>query len=157
MPSSARFLFQTNPFAVLALVCAIGVISGFSLYAILRRARRSPAERERRRRAMVYARGRMGDATVTDVRENLLIYTYSIGGVNYDASQDISSLKNHLPEDTSRLIGHANLRYHPQNPANSIVVCEAWTGLRAPRPAEDGAGVLTASGNLPDAGSRRME
>jgi len=29
------------------------------------------------------------------------------------------------------LVGVANLKYSPKNPANSILICEEWSGLRA--------------------------
>ena len=36
-----------------------------------------------------------------------------------------------LPEDPDRLIGPVYMKYTPRNPANSIIVCEQWSGLRA--------------------------
>src|SRR5450432_3879497 len=51
--------------------------------------------------------------------------------VHYTASQDISALRDHLPDTPDRLGGMANMKYAAQNPANSILVCEEWSGLRA--------------------------
>ncbi len=93
--------------------------------------RRSASERERRRRLTVHREGRMGDGTLTDFRDATLYYSYSVGGVAYTASQDVSSLQDRLPPDPSSLIGHVSLRYHPRNPANSILLCENWSGLRS--------------------------
>jgi hypothetical protein len=68
---------------------------------------------------------------ITEVSEDALYYSYSIRGVQYAASQDISALREHLPEEPERLIGVASLKYAPRNPANSILLCEEWSGLRA--------------------------
>jgi hypothetical protein len=113
-------------------LCAIAGLLGIAVTAIIRRASKSPHERERIRRWTVNARGRMGDAIITDVRDNLVIYEYSVRGVMYNASQDVSALCDFLPEDRSLLAGPASLKYHPKNPANSIVICERWSGLRVP-------------------------
>ena len=87
-------------------------------------------ERERRRRALLAARGKMGDAVLVEVRDDLLFFTYAVRGVEYTASQDISAIKSMMPEDLSSVDSVA-VKYLPQNPANSIVLAESWTGLRA--------------------------
>ncbi len=93
--------------------------------------RRSPADRERQRRLAVNARGRTGGAMITDFREGVLCYTYFVGGVEYTAFQDVSALAGLLPEDPRTLIQRpATLKYLAHNPANSILVCEEWSGLR---------------------------
>ena len=102
----------------------------------------SPAELERRRRRQVYLNGRIRDAEVTEVRDWFAYYTYSVAGVTYTASQDIAPLHESLPEDPSLLVGPAGVKYLAQNPADSIVICEEWSGLRVPparRPAADEA------------------
>jgi len=94
-------------------------------------ARRSPAERERRRRLTVNARGRTGGATITDFHEGALCYRYFVSGVEYTASQDLSALLDMLPEDPLTLIERpATVKYLAHNPANSILLCEEWSGLR---------------------------
>jgi hypothetical protein len=103
---------------------------------ILFRIRRKPKDKEMRRRLAVNLHGRLGDATITEVQDNTLYYSYSVRGVTYTASQDISQLRNRVPNDLERLIGPASLKYSPNNPANSIIVCEHWSGLRA-RPSTD--------------------
>lgn len=113
-------------------LCGVTGLLGIAIAAIIRRAWKSPHERERIRRWTVNAKGRMGDAVVTDVRDNLVIYEYSVRGVMYSASQDVSTLSHLLPEDRSVLTGPALLKYHPHNPANSILICERWSGLRVP-------------------------
>ena len=97
---------------------------------ILRKSRVTASERERRRRLLIHRTGRMGDATIIDVRECVLFYSYEIRGVAYTTSQDASDFKAQLPAETSVLIGPVGLKYSPGNPANSIVICEEWSGLR---------------------------
>jgi hypothetical protein len=92
--------------------------------------RQTAAQRERRRRLAVNRTGRMGDATIIDVRDSILYYSYELRGVSYTTSQDASEFKQMLPSETSVLIGPAGIKYSPGNPANSIVICEEWSGLR---------------------------
>src|SRR6202012_1940794 len=82
-------------------------------------------ERERRRRAMLVARGKMGDAVLVEVRDNLIFFTYSVRGVEYTASQDISTLKEQVPQDLTS-VGSVGVKYLAENPANSIVLAESW-------------------------------
>src|SRR6185295_5339872 len=86
--------------------------------------RQTAAQRERRRRLAINRTGRMGDATIVDVRDNILYYSYEVRGVAYTTAQDITDFKDLLPGETSVLIGPSSLKYVPGNPANSIVVCE---------------------------------
>jgi hypothetical protein len=110
---------------LLSVAAAAVVVMRLSL-----RRRLTPAVRERRRRLEVGAHGRTTGATVFDVREDELFYTYSVGGVEYSATQDVSSIREHLPRDAAALAGPATVKYIPRNPANSIVICEDWSGLR---------------------------
>jgi len=73
----------------------------------------------------------LGDALVVEATDSLLYYTYSVHGVEYNASQEIAALRELLPAEPGRLVGVANLKYSPKNPANSILICEEWSGLRA--------------------------
>jgi hypothetical protein len=98
---------------------------------VLRR-RPSPAARERRRRLAVNAEGRMADATILDFHGDELLYSYTVRGVEYTASQDVTVLRDYLP-DAAAIVGPAVVKYHPGNPANSIVVSEEWSGLRGRR------------------------
>jgi hypothetical protein len=97
---------------------------------VLVRIRRRPKDKEQRRRLMVNLHGRLGDATITEVRDDTVFYSYAVRGVSYTASQDISKLRSHIPTDPDRLVGPASLKYSPGNPANSIIICEEWSGLR---------------------------
>ena len=94
-------------------------------------ARRDTRSRERRRRATVNQYGRLGDALITEVSDQTIFYSYSLSGVVYTASQDVSDLKEMLPDEPERLVGQVSLKYIPRNPANSILMCEQWSGLRA--------------------------
>ena len=112
------------------------LLAGFSVFllaagiVILFRVRRDPNEREKRRRIAVAERGRMGDAVVTDVSDSNLHYAYSIAGVAYNTAQDVATLRPLLPENLATLIGNAHMKYMINNPENSIVISERWSGLR---------------------------
>ncbi|HYX68484.1 MAG TPA: DUF3592 domain-containing protein [Terriglobales bacterium] len=104
----------------------------------LRRARKTPEQREGLRRKVLDAGGRIADGTVTDVQEmrtddgraaQLLIYQYDVSGVTYHCSQDVTRLRHHIDLHSCRLGLRASVKYDPQNPGNSIVVSERWTGL----------------------------
>src|SRR5438309_378443 len=92
--------------------------------------RQTAAQREKRRRLTIHRTGRMGDATIIDVRDCILYYSYEMRGVAYTTAQDASEFKEILPSETSVLIGPVAMKYSPGNPANSIVICEQWSGLR---------------------------
>jgi hypothetical protein len=118
--------------AALVVVCL--VLAGVLAVRAWRRARVSPDELERRRRQELMATGKMGDASLVDVHDNLLFYSYSVRGVEYTASQDISRLRQFLPADAASLAGHVLVKYDARNPANSIVLAEEWSGLRPTNP-----------------------
>src|SRR5947209_8776521 len=71
--------------------------------------RNSPERREQRRRLFVNREGRMGEAMIIDVVDNLLIYQYQVNGVSYTGSQDVSTLRQFLPGGFDRLIGHVTI------------------------------------------------
>jgi len=109
-------------------VTAIGAVMGYRAWKIRRI---TPEERERQRRGALVAQGKMGDATVLEIRGDLLIYNYAVRGVEYTASQDLSPLKAYLPAEFSLLVGPVAVKYDAKNPANSIVLAEEWSGLRS--------------------------
>ena len=116
---------------ILLVLAGVLVLAGAIFgYRAWRNSRITPEERERRRRVALVTRGKMGDATITEIRGELLFYSYDVRGVEYIASQDMSPLKEYLPTDLSVLIGAVSVRYDPKNPANSIVLAEDWSGLR---------------------------
>jgi hypothetical protein len=113
--------------AALALASA-GLVALAAWIAWSRRA--GPVERERRRRQRLNTMGRLFDGLLTDREGDLVHYAYQIHGVSYTASQDISALRDRVPDDASRIVGPVTLKYWVRNPANSIVICEDWSGLR---------------------------
>jgi hypothetical protein len=115
--------------AVLGAVAA--GLAALAAWIVLRR-RGTPEKRERQRRLAVHDRGRIGDAMISEVTADALYYSYSVGGVQYEASQDITTLRHLLPAEPERLIGWSGMKYASNNPANSILLCEEWSGLRDP-------------------------
>jgi hypothetical protein len=114
----------------LALAGALLVTGAILGYRAWQRSRITPEERERRRRELLSARGKMGDATLVEIRDDLLFFSYGVRGVEYTACQDVTKLQEYLPQDFSA-VGAVSVKYDPRNPANSIVVAEHWSGLRA--------------------------
>ncbi|MBI5084005.1 MAG: hypothetical protein HZB13_05335 [Acidobacteria bacterium] len=96
---------------------------------ILFQRRLTPEERERRRRMMLNKSRRTVEALVTEATEELIHYQYELRGVQYFASQDVRGLRSRLPDDPGRLVGPSSAKYDPKNPANSMLVCEDWSGL----------------------------
>jgi hypothetical protein len=60
----------------------------------------------------------------------MLLFSYRIGGVDYECSQDISALRGLLDVAQIRAGFPCSVRYQPGNPQNSIVVSEEWSGIR---------------------------
>lgn len=89
----------------------------------------TPEEAERRRRVRLVAAGKMGDATVLEVRENFVFYTYDVRGVSYTASQDVSALTSVAALEAADLAGPVYVKYDARNPADSIILAEEWSGL----------------------------
>ena|SRR5437763_5084299 len=89
-------------------------------------------EIERRRRELIYLIGKIGDGEVVDIEGNAIIYSYSVAGVGYTASQDLTALESLLPADPAAMIGPVAVKFNRENPADSIILCEHWSGLRIP-------------------------
>ena len=129
-----------NSFRLYSSLLAGTVAFGASVTVYWLRARRkTPEQRERERRERLKAAGRMTDGTILEVREvnengrspmQLLIYSYDVGGVSYECSQDVTYLQQILDLQSCRIGLPAAIKYDLHNPANSIVVAEGWTGLR---------------------------
>ncbi len=112
----------------IALGASAAVVLALLAWRFLRK-KPTPEEIEKRRRATIQANGKLGDGEVVDVEGVAVVYSYSVGGVGYTASQDVSIFEAKLPENTMALIGPALVKFDPRNPANSIVICEEWSGL----------------------------
>jgi hypothetical protein len=131
MPVALAGPFTAAELITLALIAALAAIVSVMSYRAWKFSRVTPEERERRRRLALVTEGKMGDATVLEMREDFLFYSYDVRGVGYTASQDLSLLKSYLPADMSVLVGAVSVKYDARNPANSIVLAEDWSGLRA--------------------------
>jgi hypothetical protein len=130
----------------ISLVAAGVAALGIGLTVFIRRGRKTPEQLEQVRRHQINSIGRIIDGTVTDVAElaptvggknrnghgrvQLLIYHYDVSGVTYEASQDVTHLRHRVDLHTCRIGVPTSVKYDPQNPANSIVVAEEWSGLR---------------------------
>lgn len=130
----------------ISLIAAGVAALGIGITVFIRRGRKTPEQLEQARRRQISSIGRIIDGTVTDVAElppalaskegsghgrvQLLIYHYDVSGVTYEASQDVTHLRHRVDLHTCRIGVPASVKYDPQNPANSIVVAEEWSGLR---------------------------
>jgi len=114
----------------LILLALVAILLAGAIALILHKMRITPEERERRRCEMVNRVGRLTDGMLTDVTQDAVFFVYSVMGVDYDTSQDVSAYAESLPEDRDSLVGPVGVKYSPKNPANSIVYCEDWSGLR---------------------------
>jgi hypothetical protein len=130
MPGTLAYLSTSGMASASLLVVLIALLAWLGIRRWMRR-RVSADELERRRRALLNEKGKMGDATLVEVRGDLLFYAYDVRGVEYTASQDVSALRAQLPTDPSAVNGVVFVKYDPRNPANSIVLAEEWNGLRS--------------------------
>jgi hypothetical protein len=124
----------SNPEVMWVAIGAV-VILGAAIWWLVRnylRGRPTPDEIERRRRGTLHRDGKMGDGEIVDVEtaSASIAYSYSVAGVTYTASQDLSALQQLLPPDVMTMVGPVSVKFDPRNPANSIVLCEEWSGLR---------------------------
>ncbi len=130
-PQAAKGGYVLSPAWQLAGLAALAVVliaAGARI--VLTGQHRSAADRERERRLLVAERGRLTDGMIMESGAGAIYYSYSVAGVRYRASQDISQLSPYLPASPERLAGPVTLKYAPDNPANSILICERWSGIR---------------------------
>jgi hypothetical protein len=120
-----------------AVICGVG-LGALGVWLMLRK-RPSAEALERERRRFLVQSGRLVDGMLLDVNEvestdgrtlTMLIFSYRIGGVDYECSQDLSDLRGVVDSGQVRAGFPCTVRYQPGNPHNSIVVAESWTGLR---------------------------
>jgi hypothetical protein len=122
-----------NRFVMAVLIASTGAAVVLTVWLLRALRRVTPEEKERRRRTVVNAQGRLGAAVIVDVGDGVIVYSYSVAGVRYAATQDVSALRALLPDSPQRLVGHpAALKYLARSPENSIVVCEEWSGVQGP-------------------------
>ncbi len=117
---------------VAAIGLVIGAVAGYRHWR-----RKSPDEIERLRRLDVNRRGRIIQGRIIDLVEpstpapprRLLVFTYDVGGVTYQAAQDVSALPA-VASNAPGLVGQpASIKYDPRQPTNSILACEDWCGV----------------------------
>lgn len=122
--------------AVVAMA-AIALAGLFAWRAARRRRRKSSEELECLRRLAVNACGRIGLGKIVELAVPVaggpvgpvLLYDYEVGGVTYEAAQDVGSMPEiaaaapFLPGQT------ASVKYDPKEPTNSILACEVWCGV----------------------------
>jgi hypothetical protein len=118
-----------NAAAYIAAGAAVVLIAAIVLRAWLLR-RPTAADLEKRRRLSLNQIGKMADAMILDVGDTTIEYSYDVRGVSYTATQEILALQDRLPQHRVSVTGPAAVKYDPRNPANSIVLCEDWSGLR---------------------------
>jgi len=121
-------------------IVALGaVVLALAGYALLRRKPKDPNEIELERRTWLNTVGRITDGTVIDVQEiaagtlrpsTMLIYQYDVAGVSYEASQDVTYLRQWINLHSCRLGQPTSVKYDSRNPGNSMVIAEGWMGLR---------------------------
>ncbi|HUB20254.1 MAG TPA: DUF3592 domain-containing protein [Acidobacteriaceae bacterium] len=117
-------------------------IGGVTAWLLLRR-RPTAEEIERERRAQLVRSGRIIDGTILDLSElehlagddqpreiHFILYKYEIGGVAYECSQEVTTLRDYVNPADLRLGFPCSVRYDIHRPENSIVIAENWSGLR---------------------------
>jgi hypothetical protein len=126
-----------------AVLGGVLVAAGLTALHFVTRRKKSAEEQERERRELLDKIGRLIDGTVIDVVElnpdeanasQLLIYHYDVAGVQYEASQDVTHLRQYVDLHNCRIGVPTSVKYDAQNPGNSIVVSERWSGLHSGTP-----------------------
>lgn len=131
------------------------LICAFSLVRLFGRTK-DHSEAERERRSYLNRVGRIVDGQVLEIvegavesssspaglfgkrraekastpRHKMLLYTYSISGVTYEAAQDISGLEEQACLERVVAGQPVGVKYDPANPSNSILIADDWSGLR---------------------------
>jgi hypothetical protein len=134
--------FDVNAWLVAAAAVLGAALLALGLWLIFRK-RPTAEELERARRMLLAHSGRLVDGMLLDVCEvqaedgrtlTMLLYSYRIGGVDYESSQDITDMSGVVDALQVRAGFPCSARYQPGNPHNSIVVAEGWSGLRVGLP-----------------------
>ena len=135
---------SANTWEIIAAGAFVAALLVAGLWLLLRKGP-SPEERERARRQFLSHSGRVVDGMLLDICEvevaanvkngpartlTMLLYSYRIGGVDYESSQDVTDLLSVADAAQVRAGFPCSARYQPGNPQNSIVVAEDWSGLR---------------------------
>lgn len=119
----------STPSFWLAIAGVVGLLAAGLLW--WRGLRPSASELERRRRLAIHSKNRVIEGLVTDADEGSVQFRYDLRGIEYFASQDVASLRQFMPARPELWIGPVGVKFDPANPANSIVVCEGWSGWQS--------------------------
>ena len=131
-------LLNKTAWEIAAGLTAVAAAAGVAAWLVLRK-RPTPEELERARRQLLVQSGRLVDGMLLDICDveagdgrtlTMLLFSYRIGGVDYECSQDITLMGGVVDAAQVRAGFPCTVRYQPGNPQNSIVVAEGWTGLR---------------------------
>lgn len=154
-------LLNKTAWEIAAGLTAVAAVAGIATWLMVRK-RPTPEELELLRRQLLVQSGRLVDGMLLDVCDveaedgrtlKMLLFSYRIGGVDYECSQDITQLHDVIDAEQVRAGFPCTVRYLQANPHNSIVVAEGWSGLRTglPRlPAFDDADSLKMRRLHPD-------
>ncbi len=135
-------LLGKSEWGIAAGLASIAALGAGAAWLALRK-RPTAEELERARRQFLVQSGRLVDGMLLDICDvdaedgrsrTMLLFSYRIGGVDYECSQDITDLQGVVDAPEVRAGFPCTARYQPGNPQNSIVVAEGWTGLRAGLP-----------------------
>jgi len=137
-------VFNAREWEIAASAVLLVALLAVSLWLALRK-RMTAEELERARRKFLAYSGRLVDGMLLDICEveapakskkelartlTMLLFSYRIGGVDYECSQDITDMRDVVDAAQVRAGFPCSARYQPGNPHNSIVVSEEWSGLR---------------------------
>jgi hypothetical protein len=135
-------VLNTNTWEIASGVAVIVVMGTAALWLLFRK-RPTAEELERARRQFLVQSGRLADGMLLDIFEveaedgrtlTMLLFTYRVGGVDYECSQDITDMSSVVDAKQVRAGFPCTVRSQPGNPQNSIVVAEEWSGLRVGLP-----------------------
>ncbi|MGH9709456.1 MAG: DUF3592 domain-containing protein [Candidatus Acidiferrales bacterium] len=138
----------------LALVLAVIVVIAAVAVAWRFGREKDAKEVERERRSYLNRVGRIVDGQVVEIVERaveedtakrshpvklkamnkamthrMLLYSYSISGVTYEAAQDITGLEEQACLERVVAGQPVGVKYDPANPSNSILIADDWSGL----------------------------
>lgn len=138
----------------LLLAAVVLLLAAAAFFVWWRRRPRDPAEVERLRRAYLNQVGRIVEGHILEISDDaapgsglgmqmapatkphqgngfhkLVFYSYSISGVTYETAQDITGMEERVCLERVVAGQHISVKYDPDNPSNSILMADDWSGL----------------------------